>query len=194
MCARFTLTVPPDEIAELLGFSPPADLPLRYNVAPTQELFAVRLGANGEPEASRLRWGLIPSWSHDAAIGNKLVNARAETVTEKPSFRAAWKRRRRCLIPADGFYDWKAVCKRKQPYLLRRPGGRPFAFAGLWERWEDEAGKPLETCTILTTAANAVLAPPHDRMPVILTDPEACGRWLAAADVGDLLRPCPMTR
>jgi putative SOS response-associated peptidase YedK len=153
----------------------------------------VRLGSAWAPEAVRLRWGLIPSWADDPKIGNKLVNARSETVAEKPSFRSAWRHRRRCLVPADGFFEWQAVGKRKQPYLLRRPGGRPFAFTGRWAFWKASDGKPVESCTILTTAANAAVAQLQDRMRVMLSMSAVCDSWLAADDVEDLLPTLPVT-
>ena len=139
-----------------------------------------------------LRWGLIPSWARDPAIGNRLINARAETVGEKPAFRAAL-RRRRCLIAADGFYEWQRAGARKQPYFIRLRDDRPFAFAGLWESWEGADHSALETCTILTTDANEVMRPIHDRMPVILA-PDDYARWLdpaieSPAPLAGLLRP-----
>jgi putative SOS response-associated peptidase YedK len=137
-----------------------------------------------------LRWGLIPSWASDPSIGNRLLNARCETVAEKPSFRSAF-RQRRCLVPASGFYEWqKAGGGRKQPYFIRPGGGGLFAFAGLWERWRNAEGAPVETCTILTTEANDVMRPLHERMPVILGT-EAAARWLDAhAPAGALRALC----
>lgn len=123
-----------------------------------------------------MHWGLIPSWAKDPSIGNRIINARSETVAEKPSFRAAFKRRR-CLIPANGFYEWKKIGKKKQPYYVRRKDGEPFAFAGLWEPWEGEDGTVIESCTILTTEPNADIRPLHNRMPVIL-DPSDYDQWL----------------
>jgi putative SOS response-associated peptidase YedK len=151
----------------------------------------VRQKDGGGRELALVRWGLIPAWAKEASIGGRLINARSETVAEKPAFRSAF-RKRRCLVPADGFYEWR---KRegggpKQPMLVRRRDGAPFAFAGLWEHWRGPEGE-VQTCTILTTEANAVLAPIHDRMPVIL-DPAAYDRWLDPARPGaeELLRPC----
>jgi putative SOS response-associated peptidase YedK len=140
-----------------------------------------------------VRWGLIPSWADDASIGNRLINARAETAAEKPSFRSAFKHRR-CLIPTSGFYEWQKVGTKKQPHYIRRPDEVPFAFAGLWERWE-KGGEPIESCTILTTEANGMMRPIHDRMPVIL-GPEAWGQWLdpegkESLPLKPLLRPYP---
>jgi putative SOS response-associated peptidase YedK len=167
-------------------------MPAAYNVAPTQKVAAVRL-PDSRRELVSLRWGLIPSWAEDPKIGSRLINARAETAADKPSFRAAF-RTRRCLLPADGFYEWQKLAGGKQPFYFRRRDGRPFAFAGLWEQWRNPADEIIESCTILTTAANAVVRPVHDRMPVIL-DPAAYDRWLdpnvrQAELVQPLLRPC----
>jgi len=166
-----------------IGSSPEfgiSDLPARsprYNIAPSQSVAAVRAASSGSgSEIALLRWGLIPSWSKYSAIGNRLINARAETVREKPSFRSAFKRHR-CLIPANGFYEWQRLERGKQPYYIRMRDGRLFAFAGLWDRWEGGGEDTVETCTILTTAANSVLAPIHDRMPVVLPQGEYA-RWL----------------
>jgi putative SOS response-associated peptidase YedK len=144
-------------------------LPIRYNVAPTQDVAAVRL-VDGQRQLALLRWGLIPSWAKDAKIGASTINARADSVATKPAFRAAYKRRR-CLVLADGYYEWLRAGKSKQPYLYEIDGGQPFAFAGLWETWRGTAGldsPPLESCTILTTEANELAQQVHDRMPVIL--------------------------
>jgi putative SOS response-associated peptidase YedK len=151
----------------------------RYNIAPTQTVAALRSNeqATGR-ELALLKWGLIPSWAKDAKIGNSLINARADTVATKPSFRSAFKRKR-CLIPVDGFYEWKAVPgqKTKQPYLIGVRDVPVFAFAGLWEQWTDPDGKRLDSCTIITTDANELMQQVHNRMPVIL-DPADNGRWL----------------
>ncbi len=167
----------------------------RYNIAPSQRAPIIRL-EQGLPVVRELRWGLVPSWAKDAKIGNSLVNARAETVAEKPSFRSAFKRRR-CLVPADGFYEWQQLGKLKQPWRFVRPDDRPFVFAGLWESWRDPSepgAEPLESFTVITTEPNAVAAPVHDRMPVIL-DGESIRRWLDKETSPDslaaLLRPCP---
>jgi putative SOS response-associated peptidase YedK len=177
MCGRFTLFEPDQLLAREFGVSGFPPLEPRYNIAPSQSVAAVRVVPAGSGrELAFLRWGLIPSWSKDPGIGNRLINARAETAREKPSFRTAF-RRRRCLIPASGFYEWQRQERGKQPYYVRLRDRRPFAFAGLWDRWENPDGGAVETCTILTTAANAVLAPIHDRMPVILP-PGEHGRWL----------------
>ena len=142
----------------------------RYNICPTQPITCVRQSNSGENEAVNLRWGLVPFWAKDLKIGAKMINARSETAATKPSFRAAFKSRR-CLILADGFYEWKKEGKQKQPYYISRRDDQPFCFAGLWESWRDkseEASETVETCAILTTDANTTLQPIHDRMPVIL--------------------------
>ncbi len=168
MCGRYSLTSPAEALSRLFRAPAPAGLAPRYNIAPTQTVLAVRLAADGETrEMVGLRWGLIPSWAKDPEIGNRLINARAETVAEKPSFRASF-RRRRCLVPASGFYEWRPVNGAKQPYHCALADGAPFAIAGLWERWSDADGAEIETCTLLTTEANALLAPIHARMPVIV--------------------------
>ncbi|MCC6125861.1 MAG: SOS response-associated peptidase [Pirellulales bacterium] len=181
MCGRFSLRA---RLAELLAEfvveeqNAATFLP-RYNIAPSQPVFAVR-EKPGAPaparEAVLLRWGLIPSWAADPAIGNRTINARVETVAEKPAFRAALKRRR-CLVAADGFYEWKAEGKIKQPYFIHFADDRPFAFAGLWESWEASGHSRIESCTILTTEANELMRPIHHRMPVILR-PDDYARWL----------------
>jgi putative SOS response-associated peptidase YedK len=156
------------------------DLPRRYNIAPTQSVVAAigQFSDNTQRQLRWMQWGLIPSWAKDPKIGSKLINARAETVAEKPSFRSAF-RQRRCLIPADGFYEWQQVegSRQKQPYFIRLQDERPFAFAGLYDRWASPDGEVLETCTILTTTANELIAPIHDRMPVILY-PQDYDFWL----------------
>jgi putative SOS response-associated peptidase YedK len=168
VCGRFSQAQIAEldrEIFRLLSLPP---LPVRYNVAPTQDAAAVRESAKtGRRILGGLRWGLIPSWAKDPAIGSRMINARAETVATKPSFEAAF-RHRRCLIPADGFYEWKKAGSRKQPYYIGRGDGEVFAFAGLWERWSDEGHEPIETFAIITTRPNEILEPIHDRMPVIL--------------------------
>jgi putative SOS response-associated peptidase YedK len=194
MCGRFTLTATPQAVQSLFpDLDVPEDLAPRYNIAPTQPVLAVRTGSAGKPELVPLRWGLVPAWADDQAPGSGLINARAETAAEKPTFRSAF-RKRRCLVLADGFYEWQKVDGRKQPYYFRLREGGPFAFAGLWERWE-KGEAPLESCTLLTTEANAVLRPVHDRMLVILP-PAAFGPWLdtslqAVPDLKALLRPYP---
>ncbi|HKI06328.1 MAG TPA: SOS response-associated peptidase [Thermoanaerobaculia bacterium] len=178
MCGRYTLTSSGEELALLFDIS---DLPMvlpRYNLAPTQEAAVVRVTAPGEPRRlDLLKWGLIPYWAKEASIGNRMINARAESVAEKPAYKWSFKKKR-CLIAADGFYEWKKEGKLKQPYLIHRQDGKPFAFAGLWSSWKNPAQeKPVETFTILTTDANDLMRPLHDRMPVIL-DPENFDLWL----------------
>jgi len=178
VCGRFNLRTNPDEFAEFFA-AHVADndrqLLLRYNIAPTQPLLAVR-ETNGQREAVSLLWGLIPSWSKDAKIASRLINARSETAGTKPSFRAAFKRRR-CLIPASGFYEWDGHVHPKQPYHITPHNVALMAFAGLWEHWQPSSGEELETCTILTTQANRTIGTIHDRMPVIL-GPDEYEDWL----------------
>jgi len=176
MCGRFAFFSPAEAVAGLFGVEFPFALRPRYNIAPGSVIVTLRAGPRGSPEPALLRWGLVPSWAKDAAIGNRLSNARVETAHQKPSFRAAFKRRR-CVILADGFYEWRVRADGKVPYFIARGDGRPMAMAGLWEHWAGPGGEPLETCTILTTAANELIAPLHARMPVVLAPP-AVGRWL----------------
>jgi putative SOS response-associated peptidase YedK len=193
MCGRFALTSPGDALAELLGLSEPPRLAPRYNIAPTQPVGIVRQPRRGAArEWALVRWGLIPGWAKDPSIGNKLINARAETAAQKPSFRNAM-RRRRCLVPADGFYEWARRNGGKQPYYAHMAAPTPFAIAGLWESWQATDGGEMETCTLLTTDANPTLAEIHHRMPVIIP-PEAYSRWLDPANerpetLADLLGP-----
>jgi putative SOS response-associated peptidase YedK len=156
----------------------PDDLTPRFNIAPTQSLAVVREAVKGDRRFDWLRWGLIPSWAKDPAIGNRTINARAETVAEKPAFRSAF-RRRRCLVLADGYYEWRKEGKTKQPFYIRMRDEGPFAFAGLWERWSPDGGEEnlLETCTLITTDANELTRSIHDRMPVILS-PDDYANWL----------------
>jgi putative SOS response-associated peptidase YedK len=192
MCGRFAQRSPARKVAKQFKVEEVPPLAERYNVAPAQAVLTVR-EASGGREVTFLKWGLVPRWAKDPAIGNKLINARSETVTEKPSFREAFARRR-CLVPLDGFYEWARRGDRKRPFYFHMRDGEPFAIAGLWERWEGEGG-PLETCTLLTTEANELLAPYHDRMPVIL-GPEDYEVWIDP-DVREremltrLLRPYP---
>jgi putative SOS response-associated peptidase YedK len=167
MCGRFTLTVSARVLADLFGVEDVPDLRPRYNIAPTQPVLVVRGGGDTPREFGEVRWGLIPSWAKDASIGARMINARAETVADKPAFRSA-VRRRRCLIPSDGFYEWRKLAGGKQPYLIRFADGSPFGFAGLWERWHDSDGRPVDSCTIITTTPNDLVAELHDRMPVVL--------------------------
>jgi putative SOS response-associated peptidase YedK len=188
------MATPGQVIAEVFGLDDVPELSPRFNIAPTQAVAAVRARAGGGRELVALTWGLIPSWSKDRAIGSRMINARAETVGEKPAFRAAL-RARRCLILADGFYEWQKLGARKQPHHIRMRDGRPFAFAGLWERWTPPDGDPVESCTIITTVPNEIVAPIHDRMPVILA-PAELDLWLDPgvrdpAVAAGLLRPHP---
>ena len=188
MCGRFTLYHAPEEVAERFDVGEVQKTDARYNIAPTQAVSAVT--QNGTRHLENYHWGLIPSWAKDPAIGNKMINARAETLAEKPSFRTALARRR-CLIPADGFYEWQAAeagSKAKTPMYLHRRDSGLFAFAGLWDEWHAPDGSPLRSCTIITTTPNAIAAPIHNRMPVILR-PDDEAYWLnhAVTDTRDLL-------
>jgi len=198
MCGRYTLTTDVDELVEVFD-APPLDgvdlgLP-RYNIAPTQEVPVVAEGRPGRRTAL-FRWGLVPRWADDPSIGNRMINARSETVDRRTAFRDAF-RDRRCVVPADGFYEWLAPPEGergpKRPYWFHRPDGRPFALAGLWERWEGTEGELL-SFTILTTDANEEVAPVHERMPVVLPD-DRWERWLEAdADpsaLEELVGPAP---
>lgn len=198
MCGRYTITSPAQVIAETFGVpNPEIELAPRYNVCPGEDVPVVRLGRDGERRLDLVRWGLVPWFVAEPGPAARMINARAETAATSPAFREAL-RRRRCLVPADGFYEWQAVGRGpKQPHYVRRADGRPIAFAGLWERWRGKDGRRLDSCTILTTAPNELLAPIHDRMPVVL-DPAAWATWLDR-DVGDverlreLLAPPPST-
>jgi putative SOS response-associated peptidase YedK len=174
MCGRFTLRTSPQAVAKAFGL---ADLPLfepRYNIAPTQNVAAIQL-QDGHRQLSLLHWGLIPSWADDPSIGNRMINARAEGVADKPSFRSAFKKSR-CLVVADGFYEWKKAGKGKQPYYITLKNEMPFAFAGLAEHWH-RGDQAIDSCTIITTGPNELMADIHDRMPVILP-PEDYDFWL----------------
>lgn len=191
MCGRFTLRTAPDKIAQTFLALVPEMRP-RYNIAPSQPVAAVRLDANRhQRELVSFRWGLIPSWADDPRIGYRTINARAETVATKPSFRRAFQKRR-CLIVADGFYEWKKNGRSKQPYFIHKRDDGPFAFAGLWESWRG-GGETIESCTLIVTAANRLMEPIHDRMPVILR-PEDYDLWLDTdfenrAKLEEMLRP-----
>ncbi len=184
MCGRYLMTSPVDALRQLFKFEQRPNLMPRYNVAPTDEMPVVRRSRQGSPELAIMRWGLIPYWAKDKAIGSRMINARADSLETKPAFREAF-RKRRCLVPADGFYEWRREGKIKQPYLIRRKSGQPFAFAGLWEFWAGPAQEEIRSFTIITTGANEVVAPLHDRMPVIL-DPDDYDLWL---DPGQSLQP-----
>ena len=172
MCGRFTMRTPTETMAALFDGLRFPKLAPRYNICPTQPVTCIRQSTEQDHEVVGLRWGLVPSWAKDLKIGAKMINARSETVSTKPSFRAAFKSRR-CLVLADGFYEWKRTGSQKQPHYISRRDDRPFYMAGLWESWKDKSQDALddaviETCTILTTEANATMEPLHDRMPVIL--------------------------
>ncbi len=180
MCGRYSLTASPSELAKRFEFEFESDREAvrpRYNIAPTQQVLTV---VGGESRQARfMRWGLIPRWAKEAPTGRPLINARAETVAEKPSFRDSLKRRR-CLVLADGFYEWQKTSDAKRPMRIVMRTGEPFAFAGLWSEWKDPAGSLIESCTIITTQANDMLQPIHHRMPVILPD-ELEDPWLDTA-------------
>ncbi|MGR8933891.1 MAG: SOS response-associated peptidase [Gammaproteobacteria bacterium] len=195
MCGRFALFTDPMNLAQYFGADVQAQLLPRYNVAPTQNIPILR-DENGRRRFAFARWGLIPHWAKDLKTGYSTINARAETVAVKPAFRAAF-RSRRCLIPADGFYEWQARPeeKIKQPWFIVLRDREPMAFAGLWERWRSPQGEELESCTIIVTAANALMMPIHDRMPVILA-PADWNAWLQAGIANvrmlqSLLQPYP---
>jgi putative SOS response-associated peptidase YedK len=214
MCGRFVSASPPDEVARYFDAAPAdAALEASYNVAPTNDVYVV-LETGGVRTLDTMRWGLVPFWADDPKIGNRLINARSETLATKNAFRHAFKKKR-CIIPADGFYEWKAVPgqKKKQPYYIHRPDGEPYAFAGLWETWRpkppkgaaegddadgggtDSASEVLHTCTILTGPPNERMAELHDRMPIMLP-PDVWSTWLDEDNhdtdlLGQLLVPAP---
>ncbi|MFM7044584.1 MAG: SOS response-associated peptidase [Ilumatobacteraceae bacterium] len=201
MCGRFVSTSSPATLAAVFDASPPdVELPSRYNVAPTMAVYGIVQPVDGGRRIEVFRWGLVPSWAKDISIGSRLINARAETAAEKPAFRASFARRR-VIVPMDGFYEWQppAVPKGpKQPYFVHRADDLPIAAAGLWSTWRDpsvadESAAWLHSCTLLTTAANSVMSPVHDRMPVVL-EPADWDEWLDPAnadtdDLAGLLRP-----
>jgi putative SOS response-associated peptidase YedK len=195
MCGRFTLITPAEVVAEQFQLIEVPSLSPRYNVAPTQPVAAVRPSpGNGGRELVLLRWGLVPFWAKDPAIGSRMINARSETVAQKPAFRAAF-RRRRCLVPADGFYEWQRQDQGKQPFYIRLGNEKPFAFAGLWEHWEGPDETVIDSCTLLTTEPNDLIRLLHNRMPVILA-PSDYDLWLdpgvqEAELLQPLLRPYP---
>jgi len=192
MCGRYELHTLPAALALAFGVPFPPQMRPRYNIAPMQDVPIIRRSPTGERELAQVRWGLVPRWAKDPAIGNRMINARSETLADKPSFRTALKKHR-CLLPADGFYEWKQTPSgAKQPIHIGMKDGAPFAFAGLFERWLSPEGEVLDTCTIITTQSNALLAPLHDRMPVIVA-PVAFDRWLDVAndDTAALFAPYP---
>jgi putative SOS response-associated peptidase YedK len=180
VCGRFTLRAPGSAIAENFGLGAAPQVAARYNIAPAQKILAVRV-SEGERVAESRVWGLVPEWAAAPTIGQRLINARAETLAAKPAFRTAF-RKRRCLIPADGFYEWAPGSPDKQPHHIAREDGGVFGFAGLWASWRSETGQELESCTIVTTEAHEALRRIHSRMPVVLKrdeyaewlDPELC--------------------
>ncbi|NOT97662.1 MAG: SOS response-associated peptidase [Sideroxydans sp.] len=177
MCGRFALNENPLKIAEHFKLSGEVNLSPSFNIAPSLKIATITDDAEGERHLTKMRWGLIPSWAKDASIGNKLSNARGETVAEKPSFRSAFKYRR-CLIPASGFYEWKTDKSIKYPWYISLKSGDPMAFAGLFEAWQPAEGEAIHTCCIITTAANTLMESIHDRMPVIL-NPDQWDTWLS---------------
>ncbi|HHZ83960.1 MAG TPA: SOS response-associated peptidase [Nitrospirales bacterium] len=193
MCGRYTLTTSSHLIETLFSVESTQELKPRYNIAPTQQIPLVRIAAGGVKELVELRWGLIPGWSRERKADHGIINARAETVRIKPSFRGPF-RSRRCLVPADGYYEWQSTDGGKQPHYIRMKDGAPFALAGLWDLWVGKGGSTaIESCTIITTVPNQMLSPIHARMPVII-GPENYGQWLdhETSDVESLqilLRP-----
>lgn len=178
MCGRFAFYSPSEAAAALFGVTESIEVQPRYNIAPTQFVAAIRANDSSDRELVMLRWGLVPFWAKDPSIGNRMINARAETVAEKPSFRAAY-RHRRCLVLADGFYEWRKQDGGKTPYFISAANGQPFAFAALWENWQSkESDESLQTTTLITTAANDFMIDIHHRMPVVL-GPLAASKWLA---------------
>lgn len=195
MCGRFTLRKPGAILAELFALPEVPEWAPRYNIAPSQPVATlVRTAEDPGPRFRIHRWGLIPSWAKDPRIGDRMINAQAETAATKPSFRVAF-RRRRCLVLADGFYEWQALGRRKQPLYVRMRDDLPFAFAGLWEHWESGAGEAIDSCTLLTMEPNELVRTFHHRMPVIL-DTQDYARWLDPAiqdpaALQPILRPYP---
>src|SRR6266581_1196254 len=185
MCGRYTLTVNIKTIAEKFGVEPTLEAEPRYNVAPTQNVVSIM--RNGTTHLAELRWGLIPSWAKDESVGSRMINARAETLAEKSSFKGLL-RSKRCLVIADGFYEWKQENGSKTPMYITMKSGEPFAFAGLWDNWKSPDGQQIRSCTIITTQPNEVVASIHDRMPVILSA-DAREEWLdtSVQDVNALL-------
>ena len=195
MCGRFTLTVDPSQLEDMFPWAIIApDLAPRYNISPSQPIAVIPNSSDHRMEL--FRWGLIPSWAKDPAIGNRMINARAETITEKPSFKTAL-RKRRCLILADGFFEWKTSPdgKSKIPYYIRFTSGQVFAFAGLWDSWSSPDGPIIKSCTIITTLPNTLVSAIHNRMPVILPQ-EYQRQWVEPGEINtavvkELLAPCP---
>ncbi|MBM4268389.1 MAG: SOS response-associated peptidase [Deltaproteobacteria bacterium] len=191
MCGRFTLTSPAQIIAEMFGVEPPEGLVARYNVCPGQAVGVVRARDGERRTFGLLRWGLVPHWSNEIPRDASLINARMETVAEKPAFRDAF-RSRRCLVPADSFFEWRTEVGVKQPYLIRRRDQKPFAIAGVWESWRRGDSPRLESCALVTTEPNELVRPIHDRMPALLPS-DAWDLWLDPS-VGDPVRLLPLLR
>ena len=194
MCGRFTIDIPPALLAELFGLVDPPDLPPRFNIAPTQQIPVIRQYADGENHLDSLRWGIPLSSTGEKPASKPIINARSETVSEKPMFRQAI-RYRRCIIPSSGFYEWKQDGKTKQPWYIRMKDGAPMMFAGLWNPWKSPEGAMVECCAILTTASNSLIEPSHARMPVIL-HPDDYRMWLYRqptdmAVLGHVFKPYP---
>ncbi len=193
MCGRYAITLPPDTYRDFFGYKQRPNFPARFNVAPTQPVPVV-LRDGDEPQFCLVRWGFLPAWVKDPKEFPLVINARGETLDTKPTFRNALKYRR-CVFLADGFYEWQRRGREKAPFLIRRRDGAPLPFAGLWETYSHPDGGDIDTAAIVTTDANGVLAPIHDRMPVVLS-PEGVRRWLDARAVNgeealSLVRPCP---
>jgi putative SOS response-associated peptidase YedK len=188
MCGRFTLNVTPSKLTEHFDLTGELIFSPSWNIAPTTSINSIVADESNNRFLKQMYWGLIPSWAKDRTIATRLINARSETITEKPSFRAAFKRRR-CLIPASGFYEWKTENGKKQPWYISFMSGDPMAFAGLWETWTPKEGEAVESCCIITTAANSFMDPIHNRMPVIL-NPDQWTFWLSPQErLTDMLFP-----
>jgi putative SOS response-associated peptidase YedK len=179
MCGRYAFFSPAEAVKRTFALDLMPELAPRYNIAPTQSVPAVRVAEEGRRTLVMLHWGLVPHWAKERAIGNRMINARCETLAEKPAYRDAF-RRRRCLVLADGWYEWQPAPGGKQPWFVRLRDPRPIAFAGLWERWKDPAGELLESCTIVTTDASESIRKIHDRMPVVLPE-QSWDRWMDPA-------------
>jgi putative SOS response-associated peptidase YedK len=206
MCGRYAFFSPAEAVRRVFGVADAPALEARYNIAPTQAVPVVRETRPGQREVALLHWGLVPSWAKEKSIGNRMINARAETLAEKPAFRRAF-RERRCLVLADGWYEWQATAAGKQPWFIRAADGRPLGMAGLWESWRDPAGgEPLESCTIVTIDAPGPLGEIHHRMPAVIPaagfagwldpgsrDVTALSRWLVPPDPAGF-RSWPVSR
>lgn len=195
MCGRFAFYSPAEATAALFGATSQVTPAARFNIAPSQDIAAIRRDENRLASLTMVRWGLVPFWAKEPSIGNRMINARAETVAEKPSFRTAY-RKRRCLIPADGFYEWHTSEGRKTPWFISLENGKTFAFAGLWESWQDkDTGQTLDTAAIITCEANQFMSRLHHRMPVIM-EPGHTDAWLDGSDdaLADAIKKAPRCR